>query len=189
VAFKIGIETPDLPEMLKPGRFRRLIDDLYSAGIDTFNAGTLRPALVEASTSVTGDLRSSWQTDPARVVGRIITGAVISSAVQALVIDEGAKKHFPPVGDPDGRPEPALATWLRRKPAVFRDQRTGRAFNWRDPGDLRRAAFLIGRKFKREGKPKLLIFSKTFTKLQPRARAAMRAVGKKVSAAVRKGRR
>lgn len=114
-----------------------------------------RAALVEVSpVGATALLQSSWQANPARVENDLISASVSSSQLSALIIDQGAKPHFPSIGDEAN--EPALSDWIRRKMGI------------EDPAAIRQIALSISRKFKAQGiRPKAL-FSNEFVKMQNR---------------------
>jgi len=144
MAFKVEYSLVDVPDSLRGKNAQKIIQEEYSVAIARI-LEDLNGKFRKGSPSALGILRNSWVIDPPKVRGRFIGGNVSSSVTQALVVDRGARTHFPPVGD-----EPALAPWIRRKLGIT------------DPTEIRQKAFLIGRKFKRSGIKKRSIFTNIF---------------------------
>ena len=188
MVFNIDWKFKGLPDILTPGAFAELNEQIYTVAIDSFTFGELRPALIDAVPDrVTGALANSFQAIPARRDPEgIIRGSVVTSDVAALVLDGGAKRHFPPVGQ--GTAEPALATWLRRKPVAFVDRVTGKRIDFRNIRDLKRAAFVIGRQFRRRRRPKKRIFTKAFNKKRQSAEEILNRAAERIEEIVRNAR-
>lgn len=95
-----------------------------------------RQAMVDESQfGGTNTLRTGWQAEPAEATGLEVSGRVVTTAVQALVIDEGTVRHPRP-------PRGALDVWVRRVLGI-----SGKRA-------IRRAAFAIGKAIKRRGLPR-----------------------------------
>jgi len=100
--------------------------------------------------------------------------------VSAKVFEDGAKNHFPPVTKgrfrtgrkgrrkllpltiPYAKAGPALGGWIRKKLGV------------QDPRKILRLAFLIGRKFKRQGRPQQDRWSKVLMSARPGFKRVLR---------------
>lgn len=115
--------------------------------------------MFEVSPRAIGILSQAWKAgmSPARVLGEDVVGraaALGAGGLEALVWDDGAKPHFPPVRKPPS--SPALGTWIRRQLGsiahVFRGGKKVPA-NLSDPGHIREIAFAIGRKIQKRGLP------------------------------------
>ncbi len=187
MVFDIAWKFKGLPEILTPGAYEELNEQIYTVAVDNFTFGELRPALINAVPDrVTGALANSFQAVPARRDPEgIIRGSVVTSDVAALVLDQGAKRHRPSVGR--GMDEPVLATWMRRKPIDFVDRVTGKRIDLRNLRDLKRAAFVIGRQFSRRRRPKKRIFTKTFDQKRQSAEEILNRAAERIEEIVRKG--
>ena len=188
MVFNIAWKFKGLPDILTPGAFAELNEQIYTVAVDTFTFGELRPALIDAVPDrVTSALANSFQAIPAeRDPEGIIRGSVVTSDVAALVLDGGAKRHFPTTGR--GADEPALATWLRRKPVPFVDRVTGQRIDFRNIRDLKRAAFVIGRQFRRRRRPKKRIFTKAFNQKRQSAEEILNRAAERIEEIVRNAR-
>lgn len=137
--------------------------------------------MFEVSPRALGTLERAWKAGmvPARVQGDNVVGKVAAlgaGGLEALVWDEGARPHFPPVRRPPG--SPALATWIRRQLAgearIFRGGKKVPA-DISDPGHVREIAFAISRRIKQRGLPnprhpkgfKKGLFTKAFRAARP----------------------
>lgn len=137
--------------------------------------------MFEVSPRALGTLERAWKAGmvPAQVQGDNVVGKVVAlgaGGLEALVWDEGARPHFPPVRRPPA--SPALATWIRRQLAgdarIFRGGKKVPA-DLSDPGHIREIAFAISRKIKQRGLPnprhpkgfKKGLFTRAFRALQP----------------------
>jgi len=107
--------------------------------------------MIKVSPVAFGILRNSWQQRPARVEDKKVIGTVSSSATQAVIIDDGARPHFPPVD--------AIALWAQRKIGLSREE-------------AKKAAFPIARRINRRGLPRRSqdegLFSKAFIRITPK---------------------
>lgn len=184
MAFGVDLTLEELPGILKPEAFRKLAMKHLAVGVDKALIVT-RAEMVQVSSTVavTGGLRQSWIIDPPRLRLRSLSGQVFSSDVAALVLDAGAKRHFPPVGD---GVQPALGTWIRRKgiPWTLKDFGTERSADLGSEKDVNRLAYLIGRKFKQKRRPRRRIFSRRFRSLSPVINAILQATASAVAAEV-----
>lgn len=115
--------------------------------------------MFQVSPRALGTLERAWKAGmvPAQVRGDNVVGkvgALGAGGLEALVWDEGAKPHFPPVRKPPS--SPALATWIRRQlgseARIFRGGKKVPA-DISDPGHVREIAFAISRKIKQRGLP------------------------------------
>lgn len=199
MVLEIRIEALALPEVLKPGRAERIFASEAKRAINE-SAMIIKPAMVAASPfGGTNALRRSWQITPARgEFPGVVVGGVRSTgpgSIPALVLDNGARPHFPPVG-PTG--EPALATWIRRAlpqltdPFITEKSGERRPADVGNPSDVRKLAFVIGRAINRRGfplPPKTdLKFTREFRKLTPRIVRTMNQIGARVRRRFERGR-
>jgi len=104
----------------------------------------------------TGILRNSWITNGPNVSGNTIKGEVVSSVIQAQVVDGGAKRHLPPHTEGSG-----LHQWVRRKLNITNRTR------------VNSVAFLISRKIKRDGIKAKRTFKISFGSIKPQIDATM----------------
>lgn len=171
MALRVSLDFEGLPDALKPGQFADIVRE---EAIRAVNEGTviLKNGLVVASPfGGTNTLRAGWQIKPAVARTPLVEGTVANATVQAIVIEEGARPHFPPVG-PTG--EPALGVWIRRVLGIS------------EPKKVRKAAFLIGRAIAKRGLPRpggrpLRFFSRIVRALEPRVRAIMEAMARRIT--------
>ena len=171
MAFRVSLDFEGLPKVLEPGQYA---DIVRQEAMRAVNESLIleKNALVIASPSGgTNALRTGWQISPAVARSELVQGAVTNATVQAAVIEEGARPHFPPVG-PTG--EPALGVWIRRKLGIL------------DPKKVKQVAFKIGRAIANRGLPRLggrpkRFFSRIFLRLEPRVRSIMDAMARRIS--------
>lgn len=149
MVIKIQVKLGKTPQALDPNFVTSVINREITRGVAESLVITRNEMVKESPTGI-GILKNSWVTDGPNVLGKTVVGRVSSSEVQALVIDEGAKPHFPPIGR-----EPALAPWIRRKLGIT------------DPKKVRGIALKIGKKFSRRGIPAKRTFSTAFLKVTP----------------------
>ncbi len=150
MVLQITIEAEDLPKELIRGATRRII---VEESIRTVNETStiIRNGMVEVSpVGGTRTLRTSWIVQPARATSIGVVGGVGTSAIQALVLDEGAVPHSPPT-------RPGLELWVRR------------VLGESDPRKITRTAHKIRGAIRRRGLPgrasRKGIFSKKFRAL------------------------
>ncbi len=160
MTFAIKIEIPNAGAIINALRVEALTELESIRGI---NESTLaiRERMIERSPfGGTGELRESWQSEPAKNVEfRKVSGRTVSlgaGGIKALSIDQGAKQHFPPID-----PVPALDIWIRRKLGITNNRK------------VQRAAFKIGQKFKRRGKKGIKLFTKNFERMESQITAIM----------------
>jgi len=110
----------------------------------------------ESPVGGTGILRNSWITEGPNFSGNTIKGEVVSSVIQAQVVDGGAKRHLPPHTEDSG-----LHQWVRRKLRITNRTRANNV------------AFLISRKIKRDGIKAKRTFVKSFESVKPQIDAMM----------------
>lgn len=169
MAFRVGLDFEGVPEALEPGQFADIVREEATRAV---NEGTviLKDGLVAASPfGGTNTLRTGWQIRPAVARPPLVEGTVANATVQAAVIEEGARPHFPPVA-----PTPALGTWIRRVLGIS------------EPKRIKQAAFLIGRAIAKRGLPRpggrpLRFFSRVVRGLEPRVRARMEAMARRIT--------
>lgn len=190
MVMEIRIQPLELPGVLKPGGAKRIFAQ-ETKGVINEASTIIKPAMVAVSPfGGTNVLRRSWQIVPARQETLdVIAGGVRSTgpgSVAAIVIDEGADPHFPPVGETG---EPALGTWIRRalpqltNPFIVTKEGR-RPADVDDPKDVRKLAFAIGRAINRRGFPRpggqTGTFSKAFRKLTPTIVRIMNQLGPRI---------
>lgn len=144
-------------------------------------------------TGGTGLTRQGWQIQAPKRRGQTMAGRVFNSTVSAIVLDQGAKPHFPPAGSllkvgrglrgrKQGRTtrtletEPALGQWIRRVLGIVDDE------------EVHRVAFLIGRRFRAQGIEPRRIFTDAWRALRPELDRRMRELGDKLIAKISEGR-
>ena len=153
MVFQVQMNLVDLPKALKGDASQEIIrEELVKATAE--NLIDLRNSFSKGSPTGLGILRNSWIIEKPKAKGKFVIGNVSSSVVQALIVDQGARPHFPPVSGVGGG-ESALAPWIRRKLGVS------------DPDEIEQIAFKISRKFKKSGIKKRRIFSNIFKKKTP----------------------
>ncbi len=176
MVMEIKITLGPLPRALDPVVTRRIFRTEAQRAINEANA-IVKPAMIAASPfGGTNALRRSWQIVPARPEAGSVIGATRSTgpgAIAALVLDDGAQPHFPPVGDTG---EPALATWIRRAlpgltdPFVIEDGEK-RPADVGNPEDVRKIALKLSQAINRRGFPRpgreKKVFTRVFRKLTP----------------------
>lgn len=188
MALQVSLDFEGLPDALEPGSLAAIIREEATRAV---NEGTVivGNAMREASPlGAIGALRSGWDRIPATVKGKIVRGEVTNPTVQAKVIEDGAKPHFPPV-----RPgvDPALGSWIRlalpRRIAPFIvEEGVRRPANLSDPEDVRRIAFKISQAIQSrglpstKGKPKRF-FTRIFRKLEPQITARMKEMEQRIN--------
>ncbi len=177
MALRVDVKLPRTPKILQKGEFRALAIRALRVAMGT-SLATVSSTMRGISPVVTATLQRSWQTDPPRegAGDLILRGKVTTTSVAALVLDQGAKPHFPPTGPDPGTGAdlaPNLATWIRRKPVLFAES-DGTPFGpVTGPGSdrvVRRTAYLIGRSFRRARRPRRQIFTRAFNRLRPEIR-------------------
>lgn len=176
---KIVINAVELEGKARTGALRQRIvkeEILRAVTLMTF---AMRNILVKNSPSVSGLMRNSWQVQVIPYAKQT-TGVVSSTQVSAKVFEDGAKNHFPPVTKgrfrsgrrgrrkllplsiPYANAGPALGGWIMKKLGVT------------DPRKILRLAFVIGRKFKRQGRPQTDRWSKLLMQARPGFRTVLR---------------
>lgn len=141
----IRFAVPDLPPELQDVALKIRAESVRAA---SEGAVMLRGRMVEASpVGGTALLRNSWEVDPPLAEAKAVTAGTRTTAVQAIIVDEGARPHFPPPR--------ALSQWVRRKLGIV------------EPQDLRRTSFRIGRAIKRRGLPARRVLSRAFEAARP----------------------
>jgi hypothetical protein len=146
------IETPSIPESLKnPGEIIR--QEIMRASAEA--TITLRNAMVESSPRDTGTLANSWDLKNPVAYGNVFEASTGSTQPQALVIEGGAKPHFP-------SPQIALQGWVERKitnPVLAEAQKTettvkGKVKLYKEAKNkAERLTFLIARAISHRGLP------------------------------------
>lgn len=137
MAFKVNFEV-EIPSGLEKGAPAQIVREEAMRTVGELLIITKNRMQQESQFGGTNALRTGWTIRGPRFETAIggVAGEVGNPTVQALVIDEGAKPHFPPVG-----PNPALGTWIRRRLGIT------------NPREIRRKAFVIGRAIQRRGLP------------------------------------
>lgn len=152
MAVAIEIETPKLPAGLR-NLARTFTEEATRAASEALIKlrNDMRAATPVGGTGLT---RAAWQIVPPVALDREVRGRVVNATVSAIVLEEGARPHFPPVGR-EG--EPALGQWIRRVLGIT------------DPGEVRRTAFLIGRRMKSRtmGLPVRRLFTQQLVATKP----------------------
>ena len=161
MVFGFQIELIRIPKLLQAGVARETIAREFKRALNEASILIRRRMITASPFGGTGLLREAWQTIAAREIGTFLFEATVVTigSWAALVIERGAKPHFPPVGPPGTTP--ALGTWIRRKLGLT------------DPAKIRRAAISIGRKFKSQPRKPQRTFSKTLVAATPIVRRAM----------------
>ncbi len=193
----IKIQFGPMPRALEPAVTRRIFATESQRAINEANT-IVKPGMIAVSPfGGTNALRRSWQITPARIEGQKVIGDTRSTgpgSVAALVLEDGAQPHFPPVGDTG---EPALSTWIRRAlpgvvdPFVI-EKGERRPADLNNPEDVRKIAFSIGRAINRRGLPRpgrpTKIYSKAYKKLTPAIIRTMNRMGPRVQRRFEQGR-
>ena len=166
MAFTFAIRGGDLPKQLRGQVPRGIFQQEAVRAVNEISVLT-RNRLVQVSPyGGTNQLRTSWIITPAVPVGRGVVGKVASTAIQAVVLDEGARPHRPPPN--------ALDVWIRRKVGI-----TNRR-------DATRFSFFVRKKIARRGLPiirsKKGMFSKAVRALKPFAAARLMAMRNRIIA-------
>ncbi len=151
MAFTIKLDFKGLPKSIKGDAPKKIIDRAIIIGINRI-LPDLRKRMIKVSPrGGQGLLRNSWQISPAKkdVGGRIIgkVSSIGERGIAALVIDKGARPHFPPPG-------PDLQRWVRRKLGIS----AGR--------EAKRVAFAVAQSISKRGLPARRIFTRTFRGLR-----------------------
>ena len=190
MVMEVQIKFGPLPRALDPVVTRKIFRTESQRAINEANA-LAKPAMIAASPfGGTNALRRSWQIVPARPEAGSVIGATRSTgpgAIAALVLDDGAVPHFPPVGDTG---EPALATWIRRALPGLTDpfviEKGGRRpADLSNPEDVRKIAFKISQAIRVRGLPlrqgrQTKIFTKVFRKLTPAITRVIERMGPRI---------
>lgn len=193
----VKIEFGPLPRALEPAVTRRIFTTESQRAINESNT-IVKPGMIAVSPfGGTNTLRRSWQITPAKIQAKTVIGDTRSTGaggLEALVLEDGAQPHFPPVGNTG---EPALATWIRRAlpgltdPFVI-EKGERRPADVGNPEDVRKIAFSIGRAINRRGLPRpgrrTKIFSRAYKKLTPTIIRTMNRMGPRVQRRFEQGR-
>lgn len=193
----VKIEFGPLPRALEPAVTRRIFATESQRAINESNT-IVKPGMIAVSPfGGTNTLRRSWQITPAKIQGKTVIGDTRSTGaggLEALVLEDGAQPHFPPVGNTG---EPALGTWIRRAlpgltdPFVI-EKGERRPADVGNPEDVRKIAFSIGRAISRRGLPRpgrqTKIFSRAYKKLTPTIIRTMNRMGPRVQRRFEQGR-
>ena len=185
MVFDIKIKAPKLPRSLRGNVSRGIFNQEMRLGVGRGSTQMLRAAR-KAIPSVTGKTAKGWERITVRRRGNTIRGGIINrdpTAIVAHVLEKGTRRNpFPPVGG-TGQ-EPALAEWIRRSGVNFtvKDKAGAapRSANLGNLRDLKKLAFVIGRRIKRRGLPRPGVKAKIFTRALKQALPKVRAEMKKV---------
>ena len=197
MVLSVKIEFGPLPRALEPAVTRRIFTTEAQRAINESNT-IVKPGMIAVSPfGGTNALRRSWQITPARIQSKIVVGDTRSTgpgSIAALVLEDGAQPHFPPVS---ATGESALGTWIRRAlpgltdPFVIENGER-RPADVGDPKDVRKIAFSIGRAINRRGLPRPgrreKIFSRAYKKLTPAIIRTMNRMGPRVQRRFEQGR-
>lgn len=153
MTFKFSIIPPDLDQSIK----KKIADTIEKDTIRAVNGSLLeiKGGMTEVSPVGLGTLKGSWLVVSARKIGKTIQGLVLSKAIQATIVDEGAVPHTPPSS--------ALRPWVRRTLGIT------------DEKGIFVATRGLQRKIAREGIKGKHTFTKKFEELEPRILANMKA--------------
>ncbi len=197
MVMEIKITLGPLPRALDPAVTRRIFQEEAIQAINEANT-IVRPAMIAVSPfGGTNTLRRSWQITPARAEGKRVIGDTRSTGaggLEALVLEDGAQPHFPPVSDTG---EPALGTWIRRAlpgltdPFVIENGER-RPADVDNPEDVRKIAFKISSAISRRGFPRpgreKKIFSRAYRKLTPAITRIIQRMGPRIQRRFEQGR-
>jgi len=145
MAFQVTVKVPELPSELREGFAERVVRDESIRAADEGLILVRNEMVGESQFGGTNTLRSGWITDVARAKANVVAGRVITTAVQALVIDEGTRRNPRP-------PSRNLSVWIRRKLGITA------------PRAAKRAAFAVSKAIKRRGLPRSATEKGKFTK-------------------------
>ena len=144
--FIAELKIPEIPPELKDVREKVLAE--ARRGVSEA-AILVRATLVEASpVGGTGLLRNSWTITGPAVEGDEVEARVSSTEDSAIIVEEGARPHFPPWRSP------GLQQWVRRKLGIETDR------------IVRHTAFKIALAISERGLPATRVFGKAIDKAQ-----------------------
>lgn len=182
MVFDISLTMEDVPRSTEDGVARQAFKEEMSRGVKS-GQDAMKAVLFKTTPLNTGLTRQGWTTKPLIFEDRAVIGPVSnegSSGLVAIILEGGAKPHFPPVPqEPDG--EPALGTWLRRardfEPYVIKKDGSRRPMNPFNINDVRKAAFAISSTISKRGFPRSGVplggFQKSLEAIEPALRAAL----------------
>ena len=145
-----SLEFEGLPAFLESGNAASIIKEEAMQAVAE-SASVLQATMKESSPVASSAMQESWLAFGPTEANGNISGGTVTSRSYALVLDKGAKPHFPPVGEGDD--VPALGPWIKQQ------------FGLNNPTDIKRLSFLIGRKIARRGFPAKQIFTNAFNGL------------------------
>lgn len=179
MVIEIKIKAPPVPRNLLGRAPQTIISAEARLAVKRGSTIMLRAARVAASTA-SGRVSVGWTRLPIRRRGLNIEGGIVNRVANkgqsiAAVLEKGARRHFPPVGQPGQ--EPALADWIRRSGVAFtvtemrfrtKDNPKGKKVTlFADKSNLRqlkKVAYTIGRGIKQRGFPRRGIRKKVFSR-------------------------
>ena len=183
MAFTVKFELQPLPRGLRAPA--SIIRRHETRAIVTAS-NLMKLAVVRATPKVTTLTSLGWKTIVPRVgaAGRVEGGVEIlgEAGTAALVLEEGAKQHFPPVpADPES--EPALGAWIRNvrdfEPFV-EEKGVRRPVVPGNLADVRKAAFKISAAIQARGLPRPGRDTRIFTKALDAIQGQINAVFKRM---------
>ncbi len=154
MTLKMSFKLEKLPDTLKRDVFQRKLTRATKAGVNLALIDLNNKFKAKSRTPVvTGLTVAGFNITPAIAIGKVVTGKVTNPTIGAAVLDQGAKKHFPPTD-----PESAFNLWVKRKFGLT-------------SAKARSTAFAIAKTIHSQvGLPKTLVYTNTFIKNIPRMR-------------------